>query len=163
MAGPRVASSTTAMASVGWPSRPEAAAAASATRSVEGGGPRRQQLGRLLGVRNPARLGGLRCRGNGRRVERRIGAQDRGFQSDQIGAGVDPLLVGESAPKVAGGLQCVRLPAVAVQREHEAADKASPERVCRDLRHQGSDQFGVSSGGEFQIGQSLGGAESLFL
>ncbi len=82
------------------------------------------------------RLG--RRRGMARRCERIGGCelgvlvQDLVFEPLQRGAGVEPELVAEHAPRFLEGLQGVRLSSRAVQREHQLCAKALAERMFGD-------------------------------
>ena len=67
------------------------------------------------------------------RIQRRVVAQNRGFQLLKRAAGFDPKLVDHRSPADPIALQSVRLAAHAVQREHQLAAEPLAHRV---LAHQ---------------------------
>ncbi len=79
-----------------------------------------------------------------RRLERRFVAQDRLLQALQLLARLEAELLRQLAPRGAVGVECLGLPARAVQREHQLAAKRLPERGARHERLELADELGVA-------------------
>ena len=80
-----------------------------------------------------------------RRLERGVLAQDRLLELAQLRPGLEPQLLVERAPSVAVGLERVRLPACAVEGEHELGARALVEGTLGDRRLQLGDELGVAA------------------
>src|SRR5205085_10261481 len=78
-------------------------------------------------------------------LEPRVLAQDRAVQLLQRRAGLDPELVDEDAPSVVVDLERFRLPARAVEREHQLAAKPLAQRVFVGEGLELADQVAVTA------------------
>jgi hypothetical protein len=68
-------------------------------------------------------------------------------QPTEFGAGLDPQLIDQDAPRAGEGLQCLGLASGTVQGEHQLTPSPLPKRFVTDHRFQLSDQrSGVPAG-----------------
>jgi hypothetical protein len=74
--------------------------------------------------------------------------QDLLLQPRQPGAGLQPQLLAQDLPGAPEGLQCLGLPARPVQRHHQLAPQAFPERMLGHQPFQLRGQRGVPAHGE---------------
>ena len=102
--------------------------------------------------------GWLRGRARGR-LQRRVVLQDGPLQLLQGRARLDAELVDERAASLPVGLQGLRLPAGPVQRRHEVAPQALPERMLRDQRLQLPDELAVPAEREVGVDAQLDGRQ----
>ncbi len=79
------------------------------------------------------------------RLERRILGEDRGLQPAQVGAGLEPELVGQEVPGVGVGAQRFCLPARAVEGEHQLSAQALSEGSASDRGVELGDEVGVAA------------------
>ena len=86
-----------------------------------------------------------------REVERRILAQDRLLELLELLAGLEPELVREYALGLAIRAERFCLTPRAIEREHQLAAQALPERMLGDERAQLADQVRVAAGGEIRV------------
>ena len=85
-------------------------------------------------------------RGRRGQVERRILAQDRLLELAEGAVGLDPELVDESLPRGPIGGERLRLPARAVESEHQLGSRTLPERVLRHERLELAHELSVPAG-----------------
>jgi hypothetical protein len=71
-------------------------------------------------------------RHNVNRRDRGVVREDGRLEALKIGAGVEPERLGERAPRVLERVERVRLPAAAVEREHQLTPQPLSERVLLD-------------------------------
>ena len=86
--------------------------------------------------------------GSGGEVESGIMTQDRLLEPPQLLARLEAKLIRELAAGRAVGLEGLRLPAGAIEREHQLGAQALPQRVLRHERLQLADELGMPPGGE---------------
>ncbi len=98
---------------------------------------------------------GRRC-GSVRPGQRRILGQDGRLQPAQLGAGLDPELVGQDRPGLLEGPQRLGLPLAAVQGHHELAPEPLSEGVGLDEGPQGLGTLGVAPEGQVGLDGVLG-------
>ncbi len=87
--------------------------------------------------------------------ESRVGLEDALLQLAQFGAGVDAQLVRQQASGVGVHRQCLRLPAAAVQRQHQQLAQAFAQRVRGRQRRQLRDRLRVTAPFEVQVQPGL--------
>ena len=85
---------------------------------------RRRRRGQIAAAPADDRSGG----------DRGVVREDRLLQPPELGPRLEPELVGENAPRLLERLQCIRLPAAAVERQHQLPPQPLPERVVRERR-----------------------------
>ena len=95
-----------------------------------------------------------------RRVERRILFEDRLLELAERAAGLDTEFVDERRTRLLIGLERLRLPSGAVEREHQLGSEAFSERVLADERFQLAHELGVVSGGEVVFDSLLEAGET---
>ena len=140
--------------------RVEAAAGRRRVGEDEGG-----DRDRLPGL--AARLG-LDCRlfrgdgGNGR-LEGGLLAEDLPLEPLQLGSRLDAELVDEDAACVLVGGQRLRLPARAVEGQHELAAEALAQRVLRGERLELADEVGAGAAGEVDVDAGFEGEQAQLL
>jgi hypothetical protein len=66
------------------------------------------------------------------RRDRGVLREDGCLEALKIGAGVEPERLGERAPRVLERFECVRLPAAAVEREHQLPPQPLSKRILLD-------------------------------
>ena len=88
-------------------------------------------------------------------VERRVVGEDRVVQVLQLGARLDPDLVDERVPRVAVGLERLRLAAGAIQREHPLGVQVLAQRIRSDERVELPDHVGVAALREIGVDRAL--------
>ena len=84
-------------------------------------------------------------------VEARVLPQDRAVQLAEGRARLDPELVHERAASVLVGLERLRLPAGAIEREHQLRAQTLAQRILGDERLQLADELGVEPGLEVGV------------
>ena len=90
-------------------------------------------------------------RRRGRRLEGQVLVEDGGLEPTERRARLDTQLVCEHTPGLAIGLERVRLPARAVERDHELASQPLVERMLRDERLELADQLEMTSQGKLGL------------
>src|SRR5262249_28789713 len=88
-------------------------------------------------------------------VERRILLKDRGLETAQRLARLEPELVDEERTPGAVRLERVRLPSGAVEREHELAAQPLAQRIALDQRLELRDEPGVHPERELRLDARL--------
>src|SRR5439155_1584604 len=86
-----------------------------------------------------------------RELQSRVLQQDRAFERLQGSTGVQPELAVQELPRLTVDLERVRLPACAIEREHQLAAQALPKRVLRDERLQLADELLVAAKREIGV------------
>ena len=84
-------------------------------------------------------------------VQPRVLAQDRRVQPAQLAAGFDADLVDERGTRAAVGLQRLRLPTRAIQREHQLPVQALAQRVIGDEPFELCDELAMAPVGELGV------------
>ena len=84
-------------------------------------------------------------------VERRILLEDRPLEPLELLARLQSQLLRELAAGLAVGVERLGLPAGAVEREHQLAAQALPQRMLGDERLELADQLGVAAAGQIGV------------
>ncbi|GAA2943095.1 hypothetical protein GCM10020227_07260 [Streptomyces flavovirens] len=102
-------------------------------------------------------------RGRLRQHESGLVAQDVLVEPGQRRAGIDAELVGEELADPGVLVQCLGLPAGAVQGEHELPVEGLAQRVCGDHGPQVGHEFAAEAESQAQFEELLGGHQPAFL
>ena len=108
---------------------------------------------RQLAVTADQLVGGRRQRrrrGTGRGGSGQLGVvlEDRLLEPPQLGVGLDPQLLDQQPAPLAHHLERLRLPAAAIQRQHQVRPQPLSQRMLGHQRPRRSDQVGVAPAGE---------------
>jgi hypothetical protein len=118
------------------------------TQAIDLGVPARQ---RRAGVQ----LGRELDRVGGRRIELGVLAQDRLVQAPQLRARLHADLLHEHRPRLAVCVECLRLPAAAIQRPHPLRVQPLPQRILGHQRVELAGDLTVPSRGQVAIDRQL--------
>ena len=111
------------------------------------------QLGLAPDERAAGRVGGRL--GTGHEVERGILSQDCLLELTQGTAGVDPELLDQHPARLLVDLERLRLTARPIERQHQLAAQALPERVLGNERLELADELGVAAEREVRFDPPL--------
>ena len=92
-----------------------------------------------------------------RSIERLVLGQHRRLELPQRVSRLDPQLIHERTPQVTISLECVRLAAPAVERDHQLAAESLAQRMLRDERLELGDQLRVTAELEVRLDPLLEG------